>query len=86
MLVRQGLPLHTTRKGQGNVEYLSCARCDYSRNPIRLQRSLARTMNPISLTVQDREYPGKRNSFHKAAKALRYDRIREQKKSGLITL
>ena len=53
-LVRRGPPF-AERKGQGNVEYLSCALCDYSRNPIRLQRSLAWTMNPISLTVQDGE-------------------------------
>ena len=78
-------PSHTW-KGQGNVEYLSCTcpHCDYSRNPIRLQWSLAWTMNPISLTVQDGEYLGKRNCFHEAAnqatKALRYDCIREQKR------
>ena len=41
------------------MEYLSCALCDYSRNPIRLQRSLTWTMNPISLTVQDGEYLAK---------------------------
>ena len=82
-IVRWGPPLHTTWKGQGNVEYLSCARCDYNRNPIRLQQSLAWTMNPISFTAQDGKYPGKRNCFHEAAnqvaKVLRYDRIREQK-------
>ena len=42
-------------KDQGNVEYLNCSRCDYSHNPIRLQRSLAWTMNPINLMVQDGE-------------------------------
>ena len=87
-------PSHTW-KGQGNVEYLSCALCDYSRNPIRLQRSLAWTMNPISLTVQDGEYLGERDCFHRAAnmgerdcfhraanlgtKALRYDRMKERR-------
>ena len=34
-VVRWGPPLRNTWKGQGNIEYLSCALCDYSRNPIQ---------------------------------------------------
>ena len=58
----------------------------YGRNPNRLQRSLAWTMNPISLMVQDGERDGFHRTANLAAKVLRYDRKKEQTEEWLVTL
>ena len=78
-------------KVKGNVEYLSCALCDCSRNPIRLQQSLAWTMNPISLTVQDGEYLGEKDCFKRNIESGRESveirpHEREQTEEWLVTL
>ena len=83
-------PLLTLVRTTQNTQVVH-THCNYSCNPIRLYQSLARTMNCISLTVQDGKYLGKRDglavSFHNAAnqamKALGYDYEREE---WLITI